>query len=126
MARSVGAHREAFLGLGLLGRAIPAIGDSAALLQVMFSYGININLVLAAFNLLPIPPLDGSHVFKYLLPAPLALRYEALGRYGFVLLFALLWFGRDVLVWWMSPAGVGADALERVVGGFVLPGVVGR
>ena len=49
-----------------------------------------LNAVLIAFNLLPIPPLDGSHVFKYLLPRPLAIRYVQFGRYGLLVLILLL------------------------------------
>lgn len=47
-----------------------------------------LNIVLAMFNLIPIPPLDGSHLFKYLLPKELRPGYEKLGRTGagFILL----------------------------------------
>jgi len=41
-----------------------------------------LNIVLAMFNLIPIPPLDGSHLFKYLLPRELRSSYEKLGRTG--------------------------------------------
>ncbi|MFZ0241372.1 MAG: site-2 protease family protein [Desulfobacterales bacterium] len=41
-----------------------------------------LNIVLAMFNLIPIPPLDGSHLFKYLLPLDLRGPYEKLGRTG--------------------------------------------
>ncbi|MGD8738923.1 MAG: site-2 protease family protein [Desulfobacterales bacterium] len=41
-----------------------------------------LNIVLAMFNLIPIPPLDGSHLFKYLLPRELRSGYEMLGRTG--------------------------------------------
>ena len=41
-----------------------------------------LNIVLAMFNLIPIPPLDGSHLFKYLLPRGLRSGYETLGRTG--------------------------------------------
>src|SRR5947209_14163916 len=61
--------------LGLLGRAAPAAADALSLFQVMFTLGIMINLVLASFNLIPIPPLDGSHVVKYLLPPAWGLAY---------------------------------------------------
>ena len=54
--------------VGFMGRLIPWLSDTGAILQSMLLYGILINLALAAFNLIPIPPLDGSHVFKYLLP----------------------------------------------------------
>jgi Zn-dependent protease len=56
------------MALGMLGRALPSIGTSLALLQTMFVYGVVINLALAAFNLIPIPPLDGSVLFERLLP----------------------------------------------------------
>lgn len=41
-----------------------------------------LNILLGMFNLIPIPPLDGSHLFKYLLPQELRPRYEILGRTG--------------------------------------------
>ena len=50
--------------------------------------GVQLNAVLIAFNLIPIPPLDGSHVMKYLLPPAWALRYMQFGRMGVALLIA--------------------------------------
>lgn len=49
-----------------------------------------INISLAIFNLLPIPPFDGGHIVEGLLPRPLAARYAALGRYGFLVLVVLI------------------------------------
>ena len=51
--------------------------------------GILINLVLAFFNLVPIPPLDGSHVLYHLLPTRLGVAYRRLGRYGMLILLAV-------------------------------------
>ena len=51
-----------------------------------------LNIVLAMFNLIPIPPLDGSHLFKYLLPLGLRSPYEKLGRSGagFIILILII------------------------------------
>ena len=54
-------------------------------------YGVFINLILAIFNLIPIPPLDGSHVVFHLLPARLGARYRELGRYGLVVIILLVY-----------------------------------
>jgi len=53
-------------------------------------FGIFINLILAIFNLLPIPPLDGSHVVYHLLPGNLRNRYRELGRYGIGVIMLLV------------------------------------
>ncbi len=55
--------------------------------------GAAINLLLGLFNLLPIPPLDGSRIVAAWLPPHLAIRYLAIERFGFVIIFGLLWLG---------------------------------
>ncbi len=91
------------IGLGLLARQLPVLADSVSILQIMFLYGITINLVLAVFNLIPIPPLDGSHVVKHFLPLRLAIAYQRLARFGLLIVFALVAFGRPVLNAVMAP-----------------------
>jgi len=55
--------------------------------------GIIVNLVLAIFNLIPIPPLDGSRFVMGVLPYSLARVYARLERYGIIIVFLLLYFG---------------------------------
>jgi Zn-dependent protease len=105
--------------IGLLGRVIPPAVDTFSLLQGMMWYGVQFNLLLAFFNLLPIPPLDGSHVLKWLLPPAWSLRYQQLGRYGIVILLVLFWTdaGKNILTGFMKPMQmIGQPTLE-----FVLP-----
>lgn len=106
--------------IGLLGRSFPAANDTLFLIQLMFRYGIYINLLLAMFNLLPIPPLDGSHVAKYILPPGWALSYQRIGRYGMLLLIAMLTFGRPVLNFWLSPVWALSNAADTVLTPFFL------
>jgi Zn-dependent protease len=77
--------------------------------------------VLIAFNLLPIPPLDGSHVAKYLMPRPLAIRYVQFGRYGILILVLLLSFGERLLEAWLRPALLFFEWTLSLVSTFVLP-----
>jgi len=56
-------------------------------------YGVSINIILALFNLFPIPPLDGSHILSILLPPRLARLYHYLEPVGFVLILLLLYTG---------------------------------
>lgn len=59
-------------------------------LTVMFIF---INLILGLFNLIPIPPLDGSRILTGLLPRRLAVEYLKVERYGFLILVFLLYIG---------------------------------
>jgi Zn-dependent protease len=82
---------EAGIGTGSL--ALWAVRQSALM-------GVMINCALAWFNLLPIPPLDGSHILGGLLPGKLARGYDNLGRYGMFLILLLVaagLFGRILL-----------------------------
>jgi Zn-dependent protease len=107
--------------LGFTGRHVPAANETIAILQVMMIYGVLINLMLIAFNLIPIPPLDGSHVMKYLLPPAWALKYQEIGRYGFLILILMLSFGRGLLDMWMRPANIVSGMLLASVDSLVLP-----
>ncbi len=90
----------------VLPSAGPMQGGAAFLAQNLKNFLV-INIFLAVFNLLPIPPFDGGHVVEGLLPRPLAKRYAKLGRFGFSLLIILL-----VVVPMLWPS---ADIVERIV-----------
>lgn len=78
--------------------AVSGGGADAAfdVVYVVLHYALLLNLVLAIFNLIPIPPLDGSHVVVHLLPKPLRGAYRRAGPVVFVLLIAALYLGRFV------------------------------
>ena len=78
-----------FFGLAL--RFLPLILGVPGL-ALIFSYIVYINILLAVFNLLPIPPLDGSHILFTFLPGKEHIR-AILSQYGlFILLFVLFFF----------------------------------
>lgn len=56
----------------------------------MAQMGVYINLGLATFNILPIPPLDGSNILMGILPRDLAIQYERITPYGFIILLILI------------------------------------
>ncbi len=69
--------------------------------------GIIINLVLFAFNLFPLPPLDGGRVLTNLLPYRYAYKFAQIGNYGFFILLGLMFAG--LLKFWLYPVMTLAD-----------------
>ena len=61
---------------------------------------IEVNVALMIFNLIPIPPLDGSHVLRNMLPYNSLNTYDQIGRYGF---FLILILGRFIVGFFMEP-----------------------
>jgi Zn-dependent protease len=84
---------------------VPATGAAFALFA-LFSF-ILVNLFLALFNLIPLPPFDGSHIVEGILPPSLAKAYDKLRPFGFPLLFLLL-----LVVPYFFP---GLGIVERVI-----------
>jgi len=72
---------------------IIAINMNIAVLIEMGRIGILVNCILAVFNILPIPPLDGSRVISALLPNRLAYKYNQLEQYGLYILLGLMFLG---------------------------------
>jgi len=67
--------------------------DAQMILPQVLEYGVLLNLVLAVFNLIPIPPLDGSRIFAWLLPASTRESYLRMEAFGMILVFVLLLSG---------------------------------
>jgi len=107
--------------VGVFGQAVPAASSAAAVLQLMLVYGILLNLALAAFNLIPIPPLDGSHVMKYILPPAWSLAYQSISRYGIIILLILLTIGRGLLNLWFTPVLAIDSLLLHTVSSYIIP-----
>jgi len=108
-------------GIGLLD------GESGALLGNVLLLSVELNLMLAIFNMLPLPPLDGSKVLAAFLPPSLMRRYLNFGRYGMTVLLLLLivlpllsaqsGFGFDIFGWLVQrPADALTKALLSLVG----------
>lgn len=77
------------LAFGLAIRFLPVLQASPAMGQLV-SFVVIINIVLALFNLIPVPPLDGSHILFSFLPRSWEGIRIALSQYGFVILLAFL------------------------------------
>jgi Zn-dependent protease len=72
---------------------ISNFAPSGTVLLKMSAFGIYINILLAVFNLIPIPPLNGSRVISELLPGPLSYQYNQLEQYGFFIVLGLMFLG---------------------------------
>lgn len=96
----------ALLGAAALGIASAASEPSALVTQGLFTF-ILINLFIGLFNLLPIPPFDGSHIVEGALPRRWAVAYEKLRPYGMLLFFGL------IAIAWAFPA---LGLIERLIG----------
>ncbi|HEX5035546.1 MAG TPA: site-2 protease family protein [bacterium] len=82
-----------FAGLVHLLIRTPVRSEIWGLIAQILETGVLLNLMLACFNLIPIPPLDGSGVMEGILPARWLAGYERFTRYGFLILIACLYLG---------------------------------
>jgi len=82
----------AFL-LFIISPLMVGLSESAPPIFAFYTYLITINIILAFFNLIPVPPLDGSGVLRGFLPDDLAEKYDRLQGFGFILIYILLFSG---------------------------------
>ena len=117
----------AFALVGILGQAFSTPVPTIALLQRMMFWGMYLNVVLACFNLIPIPPLDGSHVVKQLLPPAAGMRYRQLYAFGIIPILLVVWLLPGVVDVFMWPgvqllrAALMVVSPFRLVGGMPIP-----
>ena len=92
---------------------LTALGVSEKFPHKVAQAGVVTNLLIFAFNLFPLPPLDGGRVLTSMLPNRLAFTFAKIEPYGFFVLLALLYFG--VLSFWVQPVmWLGAQVVELV------------
>jgi Zn-dependent protease len=103
------------VALGVLGNtiALPLLG----VLQEMMAWGVWLNILLIVLNLVPIPPLDGSHLLYHALPPGLGRRYREFGRYGLAALMLLVFVAPGMLYTLLTPAFL----LQRLACAVVTP-----
>ena len=109
-----------FAAVGFVGSMLPRLTGSFEILQRMLFYGMFLNLVLAFFNLIPIPPLDGSHVFYHLLPPEAGLKYRRLYMLGFLPILIVVWLLPGVVTVLLWPATQLMHLALWAVGGFAV------
>lgn len=83
----------ASIGLSMIPVSPMRLGEPniSAPIAALLAQAMPINVLLAVFNMIPVPPLDGGNVLGGLLPRSIGARYDALVRpYGFILLYALM------------------------------------
>lgn len=83
------------VALSLVIRLVPGIGGTFAILLTAVIY---INLILMVFNLVPIPPLDGSKILATFLPERIKYRYLSLERFGLFFVFLFVFVFSDLIV----------------------------
>ena len=110
-----------FVLLGLAGRAMPGSSEVLLTAQRMMVHGIWLNLLLCFFNLIPIPPLDGSHLLYHALPPKAGEWYRGLQRFGYLPIFALMFLFRPLMEVLLTPA----FSLMNLLGALIAPYQVG-
>ncbi|HYL29804.1 MAG TPA: site-2 protease family protein [Gemmatimonadales bacterium] len=104
-----------FVLLGFVAALFPDLVPVMDTAQRMMMWGVWLNLILCCFNLIPIPPLDGSHLFYHLLPPALGARYRSIQRFGMIPLLAIMLLAPSVFNWLLGPAYYGMGLLQHLI-----------
>jgi Zn-dependent protease len=89
------------LATGMIDPAFMAASPVIFPMAIIFYLGLVLNLFLAVFNLLPLPPLDGSHIFRHMLPYNALRIYDSLGMISLIL---MIFIGAPLVNFFVSPA----------------------
>jgi len=104
-----------FVLIGLAGRVLPSAVGALDVAQRMMVWGIELNLMLCFFNLIPIPPLDGSRIAYHFMPPQMGLEYRKLDRFGYMIILALMLLFQPVFSLLLTPAWSMLEFLLRQV-----------
>jgi Zn-dependent protease len=100
----------------LLARFQPAWLDAQPAVQQLLVTGLGLNLALALFNMLPVPPLDGSRVADGLMPLRFRASWERFCQYGPILLLGVIFFGGSII---SKPMAVARSAMIELAAAMV-------
>lgn len=100
--------------LGKVGGGFPFVAEP---LGIVLFWVYLFNLALGIFNLIPLPPLDGSHLFYHVLPPKAGMWYRGLQRFGYLPLFVLMFLFQPVISLLLTPA----YAMRSVLFGVIAP-----
>lgn len=97
----------------VFGIVLTALQANEVFFMRMAQAGVLVNLVIFAFNLFPLPPLDGGRIVTSLLPYKYAYKFAQLEPYGFFILLALMFL--HVLQYWLVPMMMLANAVLALI-----------
>jgi Zn-dependent protease len=92
---------------------LQSVGINEVFFLEMAEAGVKINLILFAFNLFPLPPLDGGRIVTSVLPNRYAFRFARIEPYGFFIVLGLMML--NLLSYWMKPVMMLAAMLLQVL-----------